>query len=116
MADAGSLNRRVQYQEPTDSAPDALLDTSETWVTVATVWAEVRTPTGRELLSAGQLQSVVSHVVTVRRARAWFPKATGRFLFTTPAYNATPRAFNVLAAFDPDEGNAWVVCFCAEKA
>jgi head-tail adaptor len=112
---AGQLNRRLVYEEPADGTPDTFGQVPETFATVATVWASVRTPTGRELLNAGQLQAVVSHSVTVRRARGWFPKATGRFVYSSPAYNATNRALNVVAAFDPDEGNQWVTCLCAEK-
>ena len=112
----GDLNRRVSYEEPSDGTPDALGQVPDVWELVATVWAQIRTPTGRELVNAEQLEGVVSHVITVRRASAWFPKPTGRFVYSSPVYNPTPRVFNFVAAFDPDEGNTWVSCLVTELA
>lgn len=112
---AGKLNRRVTYQDLTDGAPNALGQVPDVWSTVATVWAEVRSPSGRELLNAGQYTAIVTDVITVRRARGWFPKPTGRFLVSSPVYDATPRTLNVVSATDPDSGREWVVCMCLEQ-
>lgn len=111
----GRLNRRLVYQEPADGATDPLNQVAEAWTTVATVWGELRAPTGKELVNAGQLQSAISHTITVRRARGWFPSPSGRFLYSSPSWNTTPRVFNVVAAFDPDEGNTWVSVLATEQ-
>lgn len=112
---AGKLNRRLIYQEPGDGTPDSLGQTPEVWTQVAKPWAEIRTPTGSEVYKAEQLSAVLSHVITIRRPRSWFPRAIGRFVYQTSSYNPVARIFNVTAAFDPDESNTWVSCLTIER-
>lgn len=112
----GELDRLLAYQEPGDGVPDPLGQVAEAWATVATVWARKRSPTGRELTNAGQLTAVVDHVVTVRRAAGWLPKATGRFIQSASALDPAPVALNVVASFDPDGTRRFVSCLCTEAA
>lgn len=65
MIAAGRLDRRVQIQAPTVTRGE-LGGAEETWATLATVWAQVRTLNGKETVIAQQVQSQASVVVTLR--------------------------------------------------
>lgn len=62
---AGSLNKRVAFQQRID-APDGGGGKTSSWQTVLTVWGGFRPQRGRERLEAGRLSSAVAGVLTVR--------------------------------------------------
>lgn len=65
MDAAGRLDRRVQLQSPT-TARDDLGGHTESWTTEATVWAQVRDASGRELFQAQQAGMSVAKIVSIR--------------------------------------------------
>lgn len=65
MIAAGRLDRRVTLQTPTTSV-GTLGGHSESWATLATVWANVRDLSGRETFNAQAAGSAVGKVVTIR--------------------------------------------------
>lgn len=56
---AGSLRHRITLQSP-PTARDSLGQRSGDWVDEATVWADARPLSSRELLAAGQINSEIS--------------------------------------------------------
>jgi len=65
MLSAGQLNERVTFQSVSRTKGD-MGGQVETWADHATVWANVRQPSSRELVAAAQMQSTMDHVITVR--------------------------------------------------
>jgi len=63
--DAGRLDRRVTLQSATISK-DAAGAPVSTWADLATVWANVRDLSGRDMIAAQQAGNAVSRVVTIR--------------------------------------------------
>jgi len=106
---AGSLNRRVTVQSRS-TAQDTAGQQSLTWTDIATVWAGVRSLTGRELARAQMVNTEVSHEVTIRFDAQWSDPLVmaGRRL----TYGA--RIFNVHAAMDEDEAHHTMTLLCSE--
>lgn len=65
--ESGRLRQRVQIQAASESL-GGFGDAVQTWTTVATRWASVEPLSGRELWQAQQVQSDVTHKVTLRPA------------------------------------------------
>lgn len=68
MIAAGTLNRRVVIEQRSGSA-DAYGQPTTTWATLATVWANIKAPTGRaagELMAADRETSPVVWSVRIR--------------------------------------------------
>jgi head-tail adaptor len=108
----GSMRWSVQYQTQTQ-ASDAYgqpvpATASAGWSTVSTHMCEVRSPSGRELLNAGQLKAVVSHAVETRWPGAPFDPR-GRLA-------VDGRYFQVVSSYDPDGRRRRLVTFCTELA
>lgn len=62
---AGQLNSRVSIQTRA-AGQDALGQPSETWTTLATVWANIRHPSGSEAIRADAQASIVRASIRVR--------------------------------------------------
>ena len=62
---AKSADKRIVIQEPTETVDD-YGGQSVTWGAQSTVWAHIKSATGREVFQSEQLQSRVSHVFTIR--------------------------------------------------
>lgn len=93
---AGLLKSRVQVQQLVETA-DRLGQLVPSWQTVATIWALVRSPTGRELFHAEQTKAVLSHVIECR----WL----GSLVTITPAHRLLygTRRFQISNVRDIDE-------------
>jgi SPP1 family predicted phage head-tail adaptor len=65
MLEAGSLDQRVRIEQKSVTR-DSFKAEVVTWVTVATVWAEVTPLRGRELFAAAQLQSTADMRFRIR--------------------------------------------------
>ena len=65
MPPIGQLRRRVQLQSPTDS-PDSYGQPTRSWVTYATVWAQVVPLAADEVSIANQQGLTITHRVTIR--------------------------------------------------
>lgn len=66
MISAGELDQRVLIERP-DDHPDGRGGAVKGWAEVATVWARVRPISGRERLSAQQVEAATSYRVVIRR-------------------------------------------------
>lgn len=63
--DAGSLSSRVSIKARSTSV-DAIGQPAETWVTIATIWANVRHLSGSESIKADRELSVVRASIRIR--------------------------------------------------
>lgn len=79
---------------------------TSTPVTVATVWAMVRSLTGREALQAGAAQSSQTHRVGIRHRTD--------VTVQIQAVRADGTVLEVLAVRDPDGRRAWLELDCVE--
>jgi SPP1 family predicted phage head-tail adaptor len=101
---AGSLRHRVTLQQPAET-PDGGGGFTLAWTDVATVWAAIEPLKGAERLHAQQLQSPVTHRVTMRYRSGVTP--TMRLLFEA-------RTLNIRAVIDPQERNRTLELLCEE--
>lgn len=95
---SGELRHRVTFQRRI-TAQDSTGQAVESWQDAFTAWADVSPLNGRELIAAQQLQSSVTHMITVRyRSELADPKAVAdmRIVFGT-------RLFNINACLIQDE-------------
>lgn len=107
---AGRLNHRVTFQQPTNSVDDYGQPVPGSFDDVATVWASIRPTGSSERLAASQMQSGQTHVITVRHA-ASIAAATGAWRIV---YGS--RTFGVVGLpRNPDEAGRWLVFDCVEK-
>lgn len=65
MLRAGTLNRKVTIQQQT-SSQDAGGQPLEVWTPVATVWADIRNPTGMGAIRADAQAAVVKTSIRIR--------------------------------------------------
>lgn len=98
------MRQRVNIQ--TRSVPvDDFGQESETWATVATVWASVEPLSGRELLAAQQVQGETTHRVRMRY-QAGVTTST-RLLFNL-------RPLNIVSVINKNEAGAFLELLCTE--
>jgi len=105
MMKAGKLRRRVTLQSVATSSNGVGGKTSAAPTTVATVWASVEPLSGGELLRAQQMQSNLSHRVTIRHRSGVTPRMR-------VAYQG--RRFEIAAVIDPEERHERLVLLCSE--
>ena len=91
--DPGRLRHRVIYQTPNPPS-GAFGETGAGWTPQGTYWAEVRSPTGRELMNAGGEKAILTHVIEMQHP-GFLPAQNGRFVEGSSVYN-------VLASTDPE--------------
>ncbi len=65
MLSAGKLDRRITLQVPIVTR-GALGGVAETWADLATVWADIRPLSGKEIQMAQQTQTQAQMVMTIR--------------------------------------------------
>lgn len=101
---AGTLRQRVTIQAPTVTTNERGAQTPG-WSEVATVWADVRTPTGRERSGDNLTVATLSHVVTMRYRAG-----------VTAAHRLVwgDRVLSLVATPDPDNRRRVLVCQCQE--
>ena len=106
---AGQLNCRVIVKRPSNEL-DAYGSVVPEWVEVMTVWAGIQPLTGRELVSARQLASEVSHQLTVR----YQPLLAD--IKQVVGYRACykGRVFNLHAVLNEDESNVLLTLLASE--
>ena len=101
---AGMLRHRVAIQSEVNTR-DAIGGVAKTWSTDATVWANIRPLSGRELIAAQQVDSRVTHEITVREYSGL--NSNMRFLHES-------RAFNIVSVRDIDERDKLQICQAIE--
>jgi SPP1 family predicted phage head-tail adaptor len=62
---SGKLRESITIQQKTDVISDSG-EAVATWTTYASMFADIRTPSGREFFGQDKFNATVSHVVTVR--------------------------------------------------
>ena len=102
---AGNLRHRVAIQSVTDTA-SAFGDVSQSWSTVATVWASVTPLTAREALEADQVKTKISHKVTMRYRSD---------VSTKNRLSYDSRTLNITSVLNVDEKNKTLVVLCVEN-
>ena len=105
MTGPGDLRHLLVLEEP-QRVSDGAGGFIESWVTVASVWAAIRTSGGGEAVEAGRLAGRVTHGVTLRYRAG-----------VTPAmrFRQGVRVFHILAVIDEDERKRMLRCLCEER-
>ena len=106
---AGELKHRVRFQSAT-MVQDSMGAPNRTWVDVATVWADIQSLAGRDLVIAQRISNEISHQITVRYQAIFSdPK-------TVSAYRGLyrSRVFQIHAALNEGEQNVFVTLYASE--
>ena len=106
---AGQLNCRITIKRPRTEF-DAYGSVVPGWLEVMTVWAGIQPLTGRELTSAGQLASEVSHQITVR----YHPSLADTTQVAGYRAIYKGRVFNLHAVLNEDESNVLLTFLASE--
>jgi SPP1 family predicted phage head-tail adaptor len=86
-------------------ADDGYGGTVETWQNIATVWAAIEPLRGNERYTAQQVQTELSHKVTIRYRSEVKPQM--RLVYKG-------RIFEIEAAIDVEERHRWLELLCSE--
>lgn len=100
----GKLRHRVTLQElvKTDDGYGGIV---ETWQDVATVWAAIKPLRGNERYTAQQVQSELSHKITIRYQAGIKPQM--KLLYKG-------RTFEIESVIDIEERHQWLELLCSE--
>jgi SPP1 family predicted phage head-tail adaptor len=102
---AGELRHRITLQRK-NAVRDSYGESVPTWITVATVWAQVETTGGSESVDAAQVAlASLSYMVTIRYRRDVVP--TMRVLWGD-------RVLEISAVTEPDNRRRLLALLCAE--
>ena len=101
----GRLRHRLTL-ETAIRTPDGGGGASETWTTVAQVWAQIRPTGGSEGFDADAVAGRVSHEITLRYRAGVVPAM--RLL-------SGHRIFEIMTVIDIDERRRWLKCLCVER-
>lgn len=102
--EAGKLRHLVQLQANTPTQ-NTLGEPSDSWATIANIYAAIRPMAGQELMLAQQVIAKASHQITVRN----YPglSAENRIKFGT-------RIFDINSVNNVDERNREMILLCSE--
>ena len=106
---AGQLSRRLRLQSRSASQ-DSFGGQNLVWSDVATVWAEIRPITGRELENARRIASEVSHQILVR----YQPLLADSKVVAGYRALYKGRIFNIHASMNEDERNTVLTLLASE--
>lgn len=109
---SGRLRHRIVLQRRTGAEND-FGEPTDTWSDVATLSAGIEPISGREYFAAQQVQSEVTHRVTIRYFEGITPK--DRLVWTDPA-TAVARYFDIRSVIDRDERHREMAIMCVEHA
>ena len=98
--DPGRLRSELALEQSQQTA-DGLGGFSETWVEIATLFAQIEPITARDVFGADQTLETVTHRVTVR----WRTDLKSGMRFTKPG-----RSFDILTVHDPDDTGRYLIC------
>lgn len=101
---AGKLRHKIAIQQITVTQ-DANGDTTKTWATVKSPWADVMPVSGREYFNAKQHTSEISHTVTIRHDSSITPKM--RVFYDS-------RYFDIEAVINEGERDRQTTLMCRE--
>lgn len=98
----GDLRDRVTIQNFIRT-PDEYGGYTETWQDIATVWANIKPLRGREFFQAQQIQSEVTHKITIRYTD--IVKPTSRIKYNN-------RIFEIKSIIDVDNRHRFLEIMC----
>ena len=101
---AGKLRHRTTIQQLVNT-DDGAGGSIETWQNVATVWAAIEPLRGNERYTAQQVQSTLSHKVTIRYHEGVKPQMRLTY---------KGRIFDIEAVIDIEERHRWLELLCSE--
>lgn len=107
---APDLNRALVLEEAT-RVPDGAGGFSVVWAALGTLWAELKSGTGRDVAGEEVTTSATQHRITVRGAAvgaASRPKPAQRF-------RAGTRLFTILAVTEADPRGQYLTCITREE-
>lgn len=99
----GKLRKRIAIQSNGEVA-DSYGQLTKTWTTLDTRYAAVEPLQGRELLQAQQVDSLITHKISMRYYAA---NTKMRVLYGS-------RIFNITSVINVDERNLYTVLMCQE--
>lgn len=102
---AGKLRHRITIQYKSSESPDSAGNPQPVWADEATVWGSVEPLSGREFFAAQQVNSEVTHRITMRYRSGMDPEK--RIKFGT-------RYFGILAVLNREERNISLELLCVE--
>lgn len=100
----GDLRHRAILQKK-EIAQDVLMQQSEIWINIATVWSAIEPVSGREYFAAKQINDELSAKITIRYRNYVTPDM--RVVYDT-------RVFEILSIIDPGERHEALVLICRE--
>jgi SPP1 family predicted phage head-tail adaptor len=103
--DPGLLRAELALQEAS-LASDGMGGRTETWTTVATVFARIEPVAARSTFGADQTIETVTHRITIRRREDI--RSGMRFV-------KSGRIFEITTIHDPDETGRYLVCSAKEE-
>lgn len=101
---AGKLRHRATIQQLVNT-DDGAGGSIETWQNVATVWAAIEPLRGNERYTAQQVQSTLTHKVTIRYREGIKPQMRLTY---------KGRIFDIESVIDIEERHRWLELFCSE--
>ncbi len=101
----GALRHRVILESATKS-DDGGGGAFTVWEQVAPLWVAIKPVSGRELLSAGQFSSRLTHEITLRYRTLVLPEMR---------FRKGSRIFEIKAVLDKDERRRWLHVLCEER-
>ena len=106
-----NLNRALVLEAP-ERVSDGAGGFVEGWVVLGTLWAEVKTRTGRETAHVGAPITRVGYRITVRGA----PYGTPQRPMAQQRFRDGDRIFNIEAVAEQNSKGNYLVCFAEEEA
>lgn len=100
----GKLRHRATIQQLV-STDDGAGGSIETWQNVATVWAAIEPLRGNERYTAQQVQSTLTHKVTIRYREGIKPQMRLTY---------KGRIFDIESVIDIEERHRWLELLCSE--
>ena len=104
------LNRRLSLQD-VQRTPDGAGGYTQTWVTLGTIWAQVRAITGRETGVNHLVHSTIQYEITLRNAPSGAPsrpKPEQRF-------SENGRIYRIVAVVENDPTGRYLTCTAIEE-
>ena len=103
--DSGKLRHKVEVQLSLDMRDEFGAISAQTWETFCYMWASIEPLAGREYFAAAQIQSEISHKITMRYKSGIKPHY--RILWNS-------RVFDIQSIINIREENRELILYCSE--
>lgn len=100
------LDKRIELQATT-KVSDGMGGFTNTFITLATIWAAIWPTSANEITAANATVMVVSHRIRIRYRSVL--KASWRIVYAG-------RNFNIVSIIDPNMSHEWLDIMCKEAA